>query len=305
MELMRVATFASVDQMVSAALRTQATMNSAQVQESSGLVSTDYGGFGAQAGQVVNLQVSVMRAQSFSDAASAAYNRASIMSSALTSMSDLMTSFRSDLTAATSTDGSGNGLTETAASLLQQMASELNTQYEGEYVFGGSQTATQPVDVSDPPYAAASASSSADTSYYQGDDAVTSVRVSDQETIGYGVTADNSAFEQALRALNMVANSSGSTVDSATLTAASGLMTGAIDALSNVQSDLGAHMSALQSAGSEQSDYQTFATTLADDLTNVDVASVTARVTTYQTQLEASYAALAKIESLSLVSYLK
>ena len=146
MELMRVATFASVDQMVNAALRTQATMNSAQVQESSGLVSTDYGGFGAQAGQVVNLQVSVMRAQSFSDAASAAYNRASIMSSALTSMSDLMTSFRSDLTAATSTDGSGNGLTETAASLLQQMASELNTQYEGEYVFGGSQTATQPVD---------------------------------------------------------------------------------------------------------------------------------------------------------------
>ncbi len=305
MELMRVATFGSIDQMVNAALRTQATMNNEQAEESSGLVSTDYGGLGSQAGQVVNLQVSIAQAQSFASAATAGYDRASTMSSALTSMSDLLTTFRSDLTAATSTDGSSTSLTETASQLLQQMASELNTQYEGEYVFAGSETGTEPVNISDPPYAAATANSSADTSYYQGDDAVTSVRVSGQQVISYGITADNTAFEQALRALNMVANASGSTVDSSTLTAASNLVTSAIDGLTNAQSKLGSDMSAMESASSEQSDYQTFATTLADDLTNVNVAAVTAQITTYQTQLEASYAALSKIESLSLVSYLK
>jgi flagellar hook-associated protein 3 FlgL len=304
MELMRVATFASVDQMVSAALRTQAVMNNEQVQESSGLVSTDYGGLGAQSGQVINLQVSVTQAQAFSSAATAAYDRASVMSSALTNMSDLLTTFQSDLTAATSTDGSSNDLQETASGLLQQMASELNTQYEGEYVFSGSQTGTEPVNISNPPYAALTATSSADTSYYQGDDAVTSVRVSNQQVIGYGVTADNSAFEEALRALNMVANSSGS-VDSTTLTTATSLVTSAIDGLTNVQSDLGSNMSAMQSAGDEQTDYQTFASSLADDLTNVDVAAVTAQVTAYQTDLEASYSAISKIESLSLADYLK
>jgi flagellar hook-associated protein 3 FlgL len=304
MELMRVATFPSINQMVDAALQTQATMANLQTQESSGLVSSDYGGLGAQAGQVLNLQVSISQAQAFATAGTAAYDRASVMSSALSNISDLLTTFKSDLTAADSTDGSSDSLSETASGLLQQMASELNTQYEGEYVFGGSRTGTEPVDVSDPPYAAATATSSADTSYYQGDDAVTSVRVSDQQVISYGVTADNSSFEEALRALNMVANS-GSSVDTDTLTAATNLVTSAIDGLSNVQSDLGANMSAMQSASSAQTDYQTFATTLAGDLTNVDVASVTAQVTSYQTQLEASYAALSKIESLSLADYLK
>jgi flagellar hook-associated protein 3 FlgL len=304
MELMRVATFPSINQMVDAALQTQATMANLQTQESSGLVSSDYGGLGAQAGQVLNLQVSISQAEAFAAAGTAAYDRASVMSSALSNISDLLTTFKSDLTAADSTDGSSDSLSETASGLLQQMASELNTQYEGEYVFGGSRTGTEPVDVSDPPYAAATATSSAVTSYYQGDDAVTSVRVSDQQVISYGVTADNSSFEEALRALNMVANS-GSSVDTDTLTAATNLVTSAIDGLSNVQSDLGANMSAMQSASSAQTDYQTFATTLAGDLTNVDVASVTAQVTSYQTQLEASYAALSKIESLSLADYLK
>ena len=76
MELMRVATFASIDQMVNQALRAQAVMNSEQEQESSGLVSSDYGGYGAQAGQVLNLQISLARSQSFSAAASAADERA-------------------------------------------------------------------------------------------------------------------------------------------------------------------------------------------------------------------------------------
>lgn len=305
MQLMRVATFSSINQMVDQALRAQATMTTEQEQESSGLVSTDYGGYGAEAGQVIDLQVSIARSQAFSNAATAADDRASEMSSALTSISDLLTSFRSDLTAATSTDGSSDGLQETASELLQQMASELNTQYEGEYIFSGSKTGTTAVDISDPPYAAATATSSADTSYYQGDDAVTAVRVSDQQVISYGVTADNPAFEQALRALNMVANASGSSVDSDTLTAASSLVSSAIDSLSDVQAKLSADMSAMESAGNQQTEYQTATTSLADDLTNVDVAAVTAQLTTYQTQLEASYSAISKIESLSLASYLK
>ncbi|HVX77514.1 MAG TPA: flagellin [Bradyrhizobium sp.] len=305
MELMRVATFASIDQMVNQALRAQAVMNSEQEQESSGLVSSDYGGYGAQAGQVLNLQISLARSQSFSAAASAADERASIMSSALTSISDIVTSFRTDLTAATSTDGSSDGLQETASELLQEMASELNTQYEGEYVFGGSQTGSAPVNISDPSYAVATATSSADTSYYQGDDAVTSVRVSDEQVISYGVTADNPAFEQALRALNMIANSSDSTLDTDTLTAASNLISSALDDLTDVQSKLSADMNAMESAGNDQTDYQNFATTMVDDLTNVDVAAVTAKVTAYQTQLEASYAALSKIEDLNLADYLK
>jgi len=307
MQVMRVATFASIDQMVNATLQTQATMANEELQESSGLVSTDYAGLGASAKQVLNLQISIARAQSYANAATAANDRATMMSSALSSMSDVLTSFRSDLAAANSTDSTtgSSSLQATAADMLQEFASALNTQYAGEYVFGGSKTDTAPVDVSDPPYAAATASSAADTSYYQGDDVTTSVRVSDDQVIQYGITADNTAFEQALRALNMIANSSGTTVDSTTLTTASDLVVSAMDGLTTLQSRLGADSSAMQQAASDQTTYQDDLTTVTDSLTNVDVAAVTAKLTSYQTQLEASYAALSKIESLSLVSYLK
>lgn len=301
----RVATFASIDQMVDSTMQAEAAMNAEETQESSGLVSTDYGGYGAQAGQVVNLQVELSQTTSFASAASGAENRISAMSTALTSISDLMTSFRTDLTEASGTDGSSASLSDSASELLQQMASELNTQYGGEYVFSGSKTDTQTVDVSDPPYATATATSSADTSYYQGDDGVAEVRVSDQQVVSYGITADNSTFEQALRALNMVANSSSSSVDSTTISAATTLIDSAIDDLSDLQAKLSSDSSTIESAGTEQSSYETFLSTMADDLTNVNVASVTAKVTTYQTQLEAAYAAISKIESLNLADYLK
>jgi len=62
--------------------------------------------------------------------------------------------------------------------------------------------------------------------------------------------------------------------------------------------------SSLQSASSYQSDYQNFAKTLGDDLTGVDVAAVTAQLSTYDAQLSASYSAISKIQSLNLASYL-
>lgn len=45
--VMRVATFALSDQMIAGALRTEAVMANLQVQESSGLKSEDFGGYGS------------------------------------------------------------------------------------------------------------------------------------------------------------------------------------------------------------------------------------------------------------------
>ncbi len=62
---------------------------------------------------------------------------------------------------------------------------------------------------------------------------------------------------------------------------------------------------AIQSASASQSDYQNFAKTLGDNLTNVDVAAVTAQISTYTAQLEAAYSAISKIQGLDLTSYLR
>ncbi len=301
--IMRIATFALSDQMVAGALRTQATMANLQVQESSGLKAEDFGGYGSDAQHVINLQVSVTRAQSYIDAATLADSKVQVMYSAVGSMTDIITQLRTQLSAATT-----GGSTETtsaissAQQMLTQMGSLLNTQYDGQYVFGGAQTGTAPVDLSS--FSSGTGSTTtADTSYYKGNDELASVRVADDQTVSYGVSADNSAFEQVMRVLKFVANSS--SLSSSDITQALDLASSALSATSTVQTRLSTAASQIESASTRQTDYKSFAQTLSGDLTGVDVAAVTAQLSTYQSQLTASYSAIAKIQSLNLASYLK
>jgi flagellar hook-associated protein 3 FlgL len=301
---MRVATFAINDQMIASALRTQSTMANQQIQEASGLISSDFGGLGSSAQQVLNLQVSVTRAQSYIDAATQTNSKIQVMYSAVNSVSDLVTQFRTLLTGASSASSTdAASVTESAKNMLEQMASLLNTQYNGGYLFGGSATKTAPVDISSATYAAASSPSTADTNYYQGDSQLGAVRVSDNQTVSYGVTADNTAFEQIMRAMNLVASNSPLSTD--TLNEALDLAVDSIDKLGVVQTRISNASASIERASAYQTEYQSYAKTLGSDLTSVDVAAVTAKLSTYQAQLTASYAAIAKVQSLNLASYLR
>jgi flagellar hook-associated protein 3 FlgL len=301
---MRVATFAINDQMIASALRTQSTMANQQIQEASGLISSDFGGLGSSAQQVLNLQVSVTRAQSYIDAATQTNSKIQVMYSAVNSVSDLVTQFRTLLTSASSASSTdAASVTETAKNMLEQMASLLNTQYNGGYLFGGSATKTAPVDISSATYAAASSPSTADTNYYQGDSQLGAVRVSDNQTVSYGVTADNTAFEQIMRAMNLVASNSPLSTD--TLNEALDLAVDSIDKLGVAQTRISNASASIERASAYQTEYQSYAQTLGSDLTSVDVAAVTAKLSTYQAQLTASYAAIAKVQSLNLASYLR
>jgi flagellar hook-associated protein 3 FlgL len=300
---MRVATFANSQQMIAAALRTQSTMSEQQMQEASGVISTDFGGYGSKSQQIIDLQVSTDRAQSYIDTATQVGSKIEVMYSAVDSIADLLTEFRSALTAASNaTSNDTTSVQQSAQDMLQQMAALLNTQYSGKYVFGGARTDTAPVDVSSTAYPAQTSPSSASTSYYQGDNEIAGARVSDTQTVSYGITADNSAFEQAMRAMNLVANAS--PLSSTTLEEALTLTVSAVDATGVVQSKISNAASSIERASAFQTEYKSFAETLGSDLTAVDVAAVTASLSTYEAQLQASYSAIAKVQSLNLASYL-
>ncbi|UGY04598.1 flagellin [Bradyrhizobium quebecense] len=301
--MMRVATFAQSEQMISSALRVQSVMANEQVQESSGLQSEDFGGYGSGAGRVINLQVSVTRAQSYIDASNLADNKVQAMYSAVGSVTDIITQLRTQLSAATTGSSTATAsVINYAQQAISQMQGLLNTQYDGEYVFSGARTDTAPVDLSSYDTGTGSLTTS-DTSYYKGDSEIASVRVSDSQSVPYGVTADNPAFEQVMRLLKYVGNST--TLSSSDISQALDLASNALDATSTVQAKLSTSASQIESASTNQSDYQNFAKTLSTNLTGVDVAAVTAQLSTYQAQLTASYSAIAKIQSMNLASYLR
>lgn len=303
MVAMRVATFAQSNKMIADAMRVETVMANKQIQESSGLVSTDFGGYGADAQHVVNLQVSMTRAQSYIDAATLAGSKVQVMYSAVGSMTDILTQFRSQLSAAsTGSSTEASSVISSAQQMLEEMGSLMNTQYDGQYVFAGGKTDTTPVDLAS--FSSGTGSiTTADTSYYNGDDEIASVRVASDETVAYGVTADNSAFEEVMRVLKFVANST--SLSSSDISSALDLASTALDDTAAVQARLSGSASSIDSASARQSDYKSYAETLSNDLTGVDVAAIAAQLSTYQAQLSASYSALAKMLSLNLASYLK
>lgn len=302
---MRVATFAMSSQLLDAALRTQAKTAELQIQQASGHISGDYGGLGGKAKDVVNLEVSVARAQSYIDTATSAGSRIEMMYAACGSMVDLLSSMRSQLTSVMgSLEEGGETLISSASEILAEFSSLLNTQYEGRYLFSGGRTDTPAVDTSGAAYPPASSPSTADTSYYQGDSELAASRTSSDQVIQYGVTADNPAFEASLRALNLLRSMSASPVDTAVLEEAQSLILEGLDGVLAVQTGLSLDAAAMERAVSTQQSYVDYVSSQVSDLRDVDVAVVAAELSTYETQLQASYSALGRLQKLSILNYL-
>jgi flagellar hook-associated protein 3 FlgL len=300
----RVATFALNARIIASAMRTQSEIAKLQIQDSSGKISSDYGGLGSSSKNVLDLQVSIARSKSYQAAATSAGDRVQAMYSAVGSVADLLANFKAQLTGALSTSGSdATSLSETAAGYMKELASQLNTQFGGRFLFAGSNTETAPVNLSS--YSNTTSTSLADTSYYTGNGDVMSVQIAADQSVAYGVTAGDPAFEQAMRAFSMIANAPSSPPDSNTLSAAIDLATSALDGVTGAQTRLSLTASRLDRSVSQQQDFQDYASSLESGLTDVDVASVTAALSSYQAQLEASYSALSKVLSLRLSDYLK
>lgn len=302
---LRVATFAMSGRLLEAALAAQARTSQLQIQEASGLVSSDYGGLGSKAKDVINLETSVARAQSYIATATSAGNRISVMYDVFGSVVDLLSSMRAQLTSVMgSLEEGGETLIVSASEMLSELGNLLNTQYEGRYLFSGSRTDAPAVDVSDATYSAATSPSVVDTSYYQGDGATASARISSEQAIQYGVTADNPAFEKSLRALNLLKSMTASPVDSSVLEEAQSLIVEALDGVLAIQSNLSLDAGAVERAVERHETYVDDLSSMVSDLRDVDIAAVAAQVSSYETQLQASYAALGKLQQLTLLNYL-
>ena len=293
---MRVATFASSQSLLQAAMRIQVKQAEATEQQASGQVSGDYGGLGSKAGNVVSLQASVTRSKAYVEAANTASTRVETMYNSVGSILDDLTSFKATLASSTI---SSDTLQITAQSALESVVALMNTQLDGRYLFAGSAIDTEPVDIDS--IEGSTATSQDELDYYQGDDQQASVRVSSSHVISYGVTANDDSFKQALWAISTIANGS---TDSDSVTQAIDLLADAIDGLSTVQTKLSLNASALEDAVSSQEDYQTTAEDLVSNLSEVDITTVAANMSNYEAQLEAAYAAIGKIANLSLASYL-
>jgi flagellar hook-associated protein 3 FlgL len=274
----------------------------ASMQESTGLVGSSFEDYGSKSRQLLSLENESTQTQTWNDNTSVASDRSQATYSAIGDMITQLTSLKTAISSAMSGTSAAT-LNSTGQDALQDIAGSANTQLDGRYLFAGGQSDQPAVDLTTYQTTTASAGT-ADTSYYQGDSQLGSVRISDSSTVTYGVTGDESGIEEALRTAKLVSQASTDPVDSTALGSIFDLATKAITDLSNMQANVSVTSGRLQNAQQSQTSYLSLLSDATSSIKNVDSAQALANVKQLDTQLQASYSALSIVMQTHLTSYL-
>ena len=152
--------------------------------------------------------------------------------------------------------------------------------------------------------------------YYQGDTLVSVVRADDDLDVAYDLRADLPAFQQILSALDAVANlpnaDSSDPFERAVIVKAKEMLDDVLDplpgstfeTLDQLRMELSRARDSLTLAGERHENFNAYAEGVVHDLENIDRNEVIVKLQSQQQVLEASYASLGRLQSLTLLDYL-
>ena len=139
-------------------------------------------------------------------------------------------------------------------------------------------------------------------------DQTQTTQVSATQTVTSSVSANNAAFRGLAQAYSMVSELTGSNVSAATqeavVAAATSVLTKAMGGLTDTQASVGLAQNAITDANTRITAQTSLLSSENDSLTSVDVYALNSKITSLQTQIEASYKLTSSLQQLSLVNYL-
>jgi flagellar hook-associated protein 3 FlgL len=290
-------------------LQSQASVLEQQI--STGLKSQSFADLAPEAGRIVDLTAQQSQNQNYIDTIDTVNTRLQTMGLAMTNIETLTQQFSQGLQQA-AFSGDGTTVPTEAKSLLQQIGDYLNTQDGTRYLFSGNQTGTPAFDAAGLPVPGdltTLVNGAPPAGYYQGDNGIAQATVDQNVTLQYGVTANNSAFEQIIRVLNFYANSgplsASNAADVANVAQAQQILTGAATKLEQIIANSGLQESQLKTLQQAHQSAITLASTTLSGIEQVDPAAAITQLNDLQTQLQASYQTVSMLQGLSLANYLK
>ncbi|NJO37516.1 MAG: hypothetical protein HC871_07725 [Rhizobiales bacterium] len=183
--------------------------------------------------------------------------------------------------------------------LLDQSVSNLNQDVEGRYLFGGSQTARQPV-VLDPAF---TTFGTADTTYYQGDNLTLSTRVDIDVEVETTMNADLPGFQALIGGLRGLIY--GDIIDDEpTLENSLGLLNDALSNMADYQAELGVRQAQLQRIDQSHIDAEIYLDVRISEIEDIDLTEAISRLSRDQVLLESAMATIGRLSRMSLAEYL-
>ena len=224
--------------------------------------------------------------------------------SALQQMTDLLGEATSLATTARNENSESTRATlaPKAQALVEGFYSLFNTQYNGQYLFSGSNANISPMG--DSPTATPFGGYPLDTTWYQGDSQLATVVSGAQTTLEYGVAGDSDAFAQLKSGLEALwyglQNNNVTEIDNSI-----SVLNSAKTSLSSMVSDIGGQMNSVNQQVDRYTTQQTFITDSIDGVEKVDVSEALTNFSTQSATLQASMLVLTKLNQTSLLDYLR
>ncbi len=283
---------------------------------------TDYSSSDAQ--QLMNLSTSISMRQGFLAVANNLKLRLTTYDKALTEIEKIAAQANSSCLSASNYNAEQNdALASQIQGFMRQVTYYLDQKVAERYIFAGTRFSTPPVgDITalptpptevDPYVTAGSALPSYDTDYdpLNPDKQVPEAYIKDQvsidtmQKITYGVTSTDPGFQKLIMGLRWAYAATQNVPNYDTyITRARDLMTAGLIEIRGVHTDVSNAATTLNKTEELHNSTINDLIGQIDNIQKIDVNEVAVKITTYQAQLEASYAATAKMTNLSILKYL-
>ncbi len=315
----RVSTAGQADVLLNALLQSQNSLAQAQAQVSTGDKSPTYEGLSPDVSTLSGAQSTASETQNYLNTNAAISNTLSAYDTALTGLSSIASSLKNAVTQALA-NNSGTGLITTVKGLLSQAVDLLNQQVNGNYIFGGTNTATAPVTVTTASGLIAAASPAtpltAPPGVFANNQLKPEAQVDSNLTIAYGQLASDVggpllAEMQSILKYDAGVTAGGSSFGSTLTATQSSFLTGEVNNLAQVSQGVnqatasnGVTQQELSTLETTQNSRLTTANNFISDIANADVATAVTNVNQDQLALQASYNLIASMSKLTILNYL-
>lgn len=297
-----ISTYAVVQSTLADVSKVQANLQEQLGQISSGNNSSDFAGMSSQVQQYLSLDGVLARTDQYLNDNKVIETRISTTSTVLgqiiTSTTDLQNLIAQRRTGITNSSAFQNQL----EGLFQQIAGQLNTSVDNQFLFSGSAINTPPIDAETFP--TTQVSGVADSTYYLGNSQDLIARPQDNVSVIYNVRGDAQAFQD-LMAGFALAKEGDIEKNDETLRKAYDLVQKGLGGLINLQAKTNANTVQYNTINANLKNSKLYFQGIQETIGNTDLISVSTQVSTNQGILQAAFQIYAKISSLRLSDYLK
>ncbi len=188
--------------------------------------------------------------------------------------------------------------------LKEEIGRLLNTNIAGHYIFGGNNNRHPPADLS--AMATPTLDSEPDFSYYSGDSEGKVAIIDQGEYVTYNITAQDSAFENLIRGINLFLTVTDVDQNKATVDKALELVNQSLNRLPVLSSEIASLQNTLKETQAYHENVGIYLQESISQIEDIEVPEAVALMNHNQLKLQASFMVISKMSSLpSLMDYLR